>query len=106
LYECLLSELPSLGGTAFLAVRAAYAQLRQLAYVKSRLHDRYEGKSPDRADNLFSSYVAALSQGVARLDSAISTLRSRAPRVVFRAELPALTDLTEIEQLFYRREGN
>ena len=104
LYKTLLGDLPDLGGSAFLAIRGAYSQMRQVAYLKARLNERHELPQARPIDNLFEALVASTRQAATRIGGALAELRSVAPRKVFKDELPAITDLSEVEELFYRRE--
>lgn len=106
LFTTYLGELPNLGGSVFLAVRAAYSQYRQLGYIKSKLQQRYETPQIFPVDDLIQTYVAATRQGLARTEDALKALRSVAPSDAFRTELPAITDVTELEKSFYRKKGD
>jgi hypothetical protein len=101
LYTCLLNDLPDLGGRAFLAVRGAYSQYRQIGYIKAKLQKRYETPSVFPVDELLQSYVAATRQGLSRTKEALEALRSVAPGSAFEAELPPISDLTPLEKLFH-----
>lgn len=105
-FSTFLNDLPSLGSAVFAAIHNAYAQYRQVAYIKARLQPRFETPGIYPADNLLETYLAATKQGIAKTQAAISSLRCVAPHHAFDAALPAVTNLTEIEELFYRRGGH
>jgi hypothetical protein len=105
-FSTFLNDLPSLGGAVFAAIHDAYAQYRQVAYIKARLQPRFETPGVYPADNLLETYLAATRQGISKTQTAILSLRGVAPRDAFNSTLPAVTNLTEIEELFYRRTGH
>jgi hypothetical protein len=101
LYNTLLNELPDLGRHAFLAVRMVYVQLRQISYLKDKLHSVYESGGPRPKDSLFQSYKVACHQAVNRIEEALEELRPYGYPDVFTKELPLITDLTEEERKWY-----
>lgn len=103
LYNTLLRDLPNLGGGVFLTVRGAYSQLRQVAYLKGRLQPRHELPGAYPIDNLFDAFVASTRQAKTRIEAALTALRAHAPRKAFDTDLPPLTDLMKVEELFYRQ---
>lgn len=101
LYLTLLGELPDFGRQAFLRVRMAYSQLRQIGYLKARLQERHEAGRTVLPDPLLDSYTASLRQALSRLQEGAEAMRTFAHRDAPTLALPEITDLTAVERRFY-----
>ncbi|BBO85772.1 hypothetical protein DSCO28_63380 [Desulfosarcina ovata subsp. sediminis] len=101
LHETLLNQLPGLGGHVFLCVKAVYAQLRQINYLKSRLQKVSDSGEPKQKDGLYEAYISACKQALDRIEDALAQLKPRSSFDSFAKDLPKITDLTEEERKWW-----
>ncbi|OGP56419.1 MAG: hypothetical protein A2Y65_11495 [Deltaproteobacteria bacterium RBG_13_52_11] len=98
-YVSILPELPDFGPELFLGVRSVFSQLRQINYLKKEMqHHMQAGTPAGKRINLIPAYIAAHKQAVCAIDTALEHLRSKAQRKTFCADLPEITELSELEK--------
>jgi hypothetical protein len=92
LFQTCLADLAALGPRPFLAVRAAYTQLRQVDYLAERL------EAAGATAPLGATYETAARKARERVGEALASLKGCAPRRSFRLALPPVGPMTDLER--------